>query len=113
MPAASKQLMQLGQRHWFRLSLIVLLALGLRLHLAGEQSLWRDEIASVAFARLPLSQLWSVWMVHETNPPLYYSLLHVWIRLFGEGEFAVRSLSAVIGAAAVACAGILGRQLKS
>lgn len=99
--------------YWFSLLLIALLALGLRLHLLGEQSLWRDEIASVALARLPLSQIWSAWMVHETNPPLYYTLLHVWIRSFGEGEFAVRSLSALIGTAAVVCAGALGRKLKS
>jgi uncharacterized membrane protein len=104
---------QRAQHFWFNILLIALLALGLRLHLLGEQSLWRDEIASVALARLPLSQIWGVWMVHETNPPFYYTLLHVWIRLFGEGEFAVRSLSALIGAAAVVCAGVLGRKLKS
>ncbi len=102
-----------AQLYWFNILLIALLALGLRLHLLGAQSLWRDEIASVAFARLPLSQIWSAWMVHETNPPLYYTLLHVWIRLFGEGEFAVRSLSALLGTAAVVCAGVLGRKLKS
>jgi uncharacterized membrane protein len=109
----SETLSRRAQLYWFNILLIALLALGLRLHLLGEQSLWRDEIASVAFARLPLSQIWSVWMVHETNPPLYYTLLHVWIRLFGEGEFAVRSLSALIGTAAVVCAGVLGRKLKS
>lgn len=108
-----ENLMRLAQRHWFRLALIALLALGIRLHLLGQQSLWRDEIASVAIARLPLSQLWSAWMVHETNPPLYYTLLHVWLWLFGDSEFAVRSLSALIGTAAVLCVGILGRKLVS
>jgi mannosyltransferase len=101
------------QLFWFSILPIALLALGLRLHLLGDQSLWRDEIASVALARLPLSQIWGAWMVHETNPPLYYTLLHVWTRLFGEGEFAVRSLSALIGTIAVVCAGVLGRRLKS
>lgn len=109
----SETLSRRTQLFWFTILLIALLALGLRLHHLGDQSLWRDEIASVAFARLPLSRIWSAWMVHETNPPLYYTLLHVWIRLFGEGEFAVRSLSALIGTAAVVCAGILGRKLKS
>lgn len=64
--------------------------------LAGP-SLWYDELASIALAEKPISQLWSSWIVRETNPPLYYSILHYWISIFGDSEFSVRVPSALIG----------------
>ncbi len=42
---------------------------------------------------------------------LYYVLLHPWIRLFGEGEAAARSLSALCGALAVPAVALLGVRL--
>lgn len=80
---------------------IICLAAGLRFYDLGGPSLWYDEIASLTFARQPLALLWSDWMLRETNPPLYYSLLHIWIRLFGTGEFSLRLPSALAGIAAV------------
>src|SRR3989344_4773097 len=54
------------------------------------QSFWRDEAFSVLAAQKPLSFI-------ITNlgfePPVYYTLLHFWIRLFGDSEVATRSLS--------------------
>ncbi len=83
------------------LTAIVLVAAALRFNDITGPSLWYDEIASLTFARQPLSRLWSDWMLRETNPPLYYSLLHVWIRLFGESELALRTPGALAGTAVV------------
>ena len=33
----------------------------------------------------------------DIHPPLYYWLLHLWIRLTGSSEFAIRSLSVFAG----------------
>jgi len=54
------------------------------------QSLWRDEVFSVMVARQPLG-----FIIGKLGfePPVYYTLLHFWMRLFGESELAVRSLS--------------------
>jgi uncharacterized membrane protein len=54
------------------------------------QSLWRDEAFSILIAERPLSQ-----MIGTLNfePPIYYILLHFWVRLFGTSEIAARSLS--------------------
>ena len=56
------------------------------------QSLWRDEAFSVWIARDSLSEL-----IRRTsgdfNPPLYYVLLHYWMRIFGKSEIALRGLS--------------------
>lgn len=60
--------------------------------LAGT-SLWFDEQASVFFSDQPFARLWSDWMLRETNPPLYYSLLKVWRAVAGSSDVAIRALS--------------------
>ena len=62
---------------------------------------WFDEVMSTLFIHQPFSRLWSDWMIRETNPPVYYSLLKGWAMVFGEGDAALRSLSAVIGVVAL------------
>ncbi len=89
---------------------IVAVGAGVRLYGLDRLSLWLDEAYSVAFARLPLADLWGPLAVEETNPPLYYSLLHVWMRLFGESEAAVRGLSVLFGTAAIPLMYLLGRE---
>lgn len=64
------------------LAVILLLAAVLRLGL-GQYSLWFDEYASLFFAHQPFARLWSGWMVRETNPALFYSILRGWILLIG------------------------------
>lgn len=56
------------------------------------QSVWRDEAFSVLVAEQPL---WSILPKFTFEPPLYYILLHFWIKLFGTSEIAIRSLSLV------------------
>jgi uncharacterized membrane protein len=73
--------------------------------------LWTDELASVQFAGQPLHQLWSGWMVNETNPPLYYTLLHGWMAWFGPSEADIRSLSLVAGMGVVALVLVLGNSM--
>ena len=92
------------------LCLLVLIAAGTLRFAFARYSLWFDEFASVFFASQPTSRLWSLWMVRETNPPLYYSLLHVWSAAFGVGVVSLRSLSIVasLGAMIVTYQGISG-----
>lgn len=54
------------------------------------QSIWRDEAFSILVAERPLSFILSRL---GFEPPVYYIMLHFWIRLFGESEVASRSLS--------------------
>ncbi len=63
------------------------------------QSLWRDEAFSVLMALRPVSFIVS----HVSfEPPVYYLLLHFWVKIFGTSEIALRSLSLVAFAAACA-----------
>ena len=56
------------------------------------QSFWRDEVFSVLVAQQPIS---SYFTKLSFEPPLYYLLLHGWIKLWGTSEIAARSLSLV------------------
>jgi 4-amino-4-deoxy-L-arabinose transferase-like glycosyltransferase len=78
------------------LLLILALAAGLRFYNLGGQSLWSDEGNSAALATRSLPQI-ARDAAHDIHPPLYYWLLRLWTTVFGISEFALRSLSALLG----------------
>lgn len=77
---------------------VVLLGFGLRLFLLGHQELRGDEAFSYLFARLPAADIVPA-LLQEGDPhsPFHYLLLHGWMQLAGESEFAMRFLSLVPG----------------
>ena len=80
---------------------ITVVASILRFYRIGEKSIWLDEAFSVWIARHSLWEGWR-WLINiDQHPPLYYSLLHLWIGLFGELQGAVRILSALFSTATV------------
>ena len=86
------------------------LAASIVLRFATRSDLWLDEAVSVNIARLPLSELRGALRV-DGAPPLYYFLLHFWIRVFGEGDLAVRSMSGVVSVATLPAAYLAGRRV--
>jgi len=95
------------------LSWIFLLGLGVRFAQLTYHSLWFDEVMSIFWAARPTSEIWRIGLalVQDKHPPLYYLLLHGWIRLVGGSDYAVRSLGAAIGALAVLPVYGIGRRL--
>jgi len=91
------------------LGAILLLALALRLYRLDAQSLWNDEGTSVALAGRDLATI-TRSAAADIHPPLYYYLLHAWTGLWGTGEAAARSLSALAGVGVVAATYALGRR---
>lgn len=85
-------------------------ALGAALCFYTRSDMWLDEANTVAVARLPLSRLVEA-LRHDGAPPLYYGLLHVWTGVFGQGNVAARSLSAVFAVAALPCMWMAARRL--
>jgi 4-amino-4-deoxy-L-arabinose transferase-like glycosyltransferase len=81
------------------LSAIAFFAFFLRLWGISQRSLWFDEGFSIWFSSQSNENLLGFWFNVEPNPPLYYLLLKGWRAIFGDSELALRSLSAVFGAA--------------
>jgi mannosyltransferase len=72
-------------------------------------ALWLDEAQSVAFASLPLDEIPGA-LREDGAPPLYYVVLHGWMWLVGDGDVAVRALSALLSTATVIVVAVLARR---
>jgi mannosyltransferase len=59
---------------------------------ALDKRLWMDEAISVGIASHPLAEIPRVLRL-DGSPPLYYVLLHVWMRVAGHSESALHALS--------------------
>lgn len=70
--------------------LMVLSALVRTYYLSGQ--LWMDEAITTGIAQHPLHEIPGILRV-DGNPPLYYLLLHFWVRWFGDSAAAGHSLS--------------------
>jgi mannosyltransferase len=92
---------------------LVLAAFALRVYHLDFQSLWRDEVDSIAFATRALPRLLSTFTRPKENGPLYFLLLRPWIVLAGDSEFSVRFFSLVFGVLAIPLAYALGRKWLS
>ena len=63
----------------------VVVAVGIVARFVARSHLWLDEALTVNIAAVPLRSLTGA-LRHDGSPPLYYALLHVWMRLFGTGS---------------------------
>jgi uncharacterized membrane protein len=89
------------------LTLVLMLALAIRLpHLAGR-SFTLDEITSVVVAGADWSTFWLVVTRFEANMSLYYVALRAWM-LLGDSEPLVRFLSVIFGVATIPIVHALG-----
>ena len=85
----------------FAVTLLTLLGAGLRFWRIGHQSFWYDEALTFDLVHHTFGQM--LTLVKHTNgePPLYFALAWIWVRIFGVSEAGLRSLSAVAGVAAI------------
>ncbi|HVM64063.1 MAG TPA: glycosyltransferase family 39 protein [Acidimicrobiales bacterium] len=83
---------------------------GLVLRFWTRSQLWLDEALTVNIARVPLHRLPTA-LRHDGAPPLYYAVLHLWMRAFGTSNVAVRSLSAVCSVACLPLMWLAGRRV--
>jgi uncharacterized membrane protein len=85
----------------------------LRFATLGAQSYWFDEAQAAHELHLSLGSMLSSMVAVETAPPLYFVLGWIWAHLFGVGEVALRSFSALAGTALIPLAYLCGRELVS
>ncbi len=93
------------------LAAVVLAAALLRFWAIGRQGFWYDEAVTGWLLRGSPGQLLAAIPRTESTPPLYYLIAWGWVRVFGDTEAGLRSLSAVCGAAAVPVAFAAAREL--
>jgi mannosyltransferase len=62
-----------------------------------NQSLWLDEAISFEAASLSLKQYFSQFAPTDFNPPLYYLVLHFWLKIFPGTELFLRLPSLLFG----------------
>jgi hypothetical protein len=91
------------------IAVVAVVALGVILRFTTHSALWLDEALTVDRARLPFSQI-AGSVKQDGAPPLYYYLLHFWMRLFGQSDLATRSLSGVIGVITLPVAWLAGNR---
>jgi mannosyltransferase len=90
---------------------VTVLALAVRLATATTQSFWLDEAYTEHLIHLGLGTMLSEIPRTESTPPLYYLVAWGWTHVFGSGELALRSVSALAGTATVTCAYLLTHRL--
>ncbi len=77
------------------------LAFALRLYRLDFQSIWWDEGHSIFVASHPIANIPTLPAM-DVHPPLYFVLLHLWMAVSGNSEFALRYLSVIFSLLTVA-----------
>lgn len=87
-----------------------IVAIGLAFRFYTRSALWSDEVLSINISALPLRSLGHA-LRQDGAPPLYYVALHVWMRIFGTSNEAVRALSGLAAVLTLPPAWFCGRRL--
>ncbi|MGA2805089.1 MAG: glycosyltransferase family 39 protein [Acidimicrobiales bacterium] len=77
----------------------------------GSRSLWLDEIHSALIAVHHGTSLWSGITADGGNMLVYYGLLPGFVSVLGDGQFALRAPSALVGAGLTPVTFFLGRRM--
>ncbi len=85
----------------------------LRFYRIGHQGFWFDEGNTALLVHFSPGKMLGLIPQTESTPPLYYCVAWVWARIFGYGEAALRSLSALAGVAMIPVVYAAGTKLVS
>ena len=84
------------------LVIFVILILFLKFYKVDARSLSLDELYSTVAALQPDNHVFfENWVSYDTNPPLYYIILRIWLKLVPATEVWIRSLSAIMVSIAI------------
>ena len=98
-----------------RHALLLVVGIGALVRFAtlASQDYWFDEYLSVGIIQLGPGEIIDRTIGNDTSPPLYFLIAAGWERVFGTGEVALRSLSALFGTATIPIAYAAGVALGS
>jgi uncharacterized membrane protein len=98
-----------ARRPWLIVWALVVIGLALRVVLM--RSIWVDEAISIHQAHISLGGMLDNLRSTDRHPPLHYLILWLTVRVFGDGELAVRAPSILASAALIPVLFALGREL--
>jgi Dolichyl-phosphate-mannose-protein mannosyltransferase len=99
-----------ASRHAQAVLVLTVLAAALRFGTLNVQSVWLDESATIVLVRHSLGGMFSHLSSSESTPPLYYTLVWLWTKVFSTGVIGFRSFSALIGTLTIPVMYLAGRQ---
>ena len=91
---------------------ITLVGYGLRVLLLDQKGMWLDETFSVWLAKHSVADMLAWTVKIDQHPPLYYLLLHFWMKLNGNEPYAIRLLSVLFGTAAIPLIYWIGKRMS-
>lgn len=97
-------------RYIDRVALGGLLVVALVLRFVTRSPMWLDEALTVHISALPVGQIPEA-LRHDGHPPLYYVLLHYWMKLFGTSNMAIRALPGIFGVATIPLVWVAARRI--
>lgn len=86
---------------WLFPAVITAFGLALRLYRLNYQSVWYDEIFSLAVSHQSLAKMLQLLVKDFVQPPFHYLVLHIWFELVGFGPYQGRLLSVILGMLAI------------
>ncbi len=100
----------------FYIFVITVIGLSLRIFRLGYHDLWYDEAKSALFMSLWYDGGSSISFLHKifvltNHPPLFYSILHLFMRFFGHSEFVIRFPAMIFSTASIPLIYYLGKKL--
>ena len=79
---------------------VLLLGFFLRIYDLDTKSIWLDEGISIKLSRADPAAI-TIERALNNHPPLYFIILHYWVRAFGNSVFSARLLSVLFGLLAI------------
>ncbi len=99
-----------NNRYAQMLIVLTVAAFALRFNNLGFNSIWLDEASTLVFSKLSLSGIWEATAGGEFNPPLFYYIEHFML-VFGDSEFILRFVPALLGALTIPVFYFIGREV--
>ncbi len=91
---------------------LLIIAASIRLIGIGKESIWLDEAITLRQAEQPMA-ITFYFVANDSHLPLYVTLMHFWVRLFGISAVAARMFSLIFGVGSVYLIFLLGKRLFS
>jgi len=103
---------------WLILGVITFVGFCLRIYAPQALPYWWDELLAVWLGQAPIATMLRSLFTPEAaasdfTPPLFYTLLHAWISLFGETESSTRTFTALLSTVSIPLLCLVGRRLFS